>query len=113
MPAFTAHVVRIYRRVRTGTTAYREQTTGWVEVAAGVPCDLQPRTGDVGQEQYGRERSERRRGFFPTGTDLRVDDGVVVTSGSGPARYLVTLVADWGPPGDLEAELEETTETFP
>ena len=113
MPAIMPHVVTIYRRVRTGTTPYREQAIGWVEVATGVPCDLQPRAGDVGQEQYGRERADRRYGFFPTGTDLRADDGIVVTSGSGPTRYLVTRVADWGPPGDLEAELEETAEAIP
>jgi hypothetical protein len=55
----------------------------------------------------------KRRGFFTTGFDLHADDGVTVTVGpGGTGNWLVASVDDWGAPGDLEAELVETGESF-
>lgn len=109
------HVVSIYRPTTVTSPGYREKQRAWSSepVAKDVRCDLQPGPGDVSQEQYGRQPSERRVGFFPWGTDIRPDDGVVVTSGDGPPRYLVKGVRQWGPRWRIRAELEETTEAFP
>lgn len=105
------HRATIYRRVST-LTSERMQVTRWEAVATDVPCDIQPTSGQVDQEAYGRRSAQRVHAFFDTGTDLRPDDGVGVTAGPGPRRWLVKSAGDWGPPGDLEADLEETKERF-
>ncbi|MHB1170008.1 MAG: hypothetical protein ACYC28_12090 [Longimicrobiales bacterium] len=103
MPVVADHTVSIYRR-RDGA---------WELVRSGVQCDLQPVTGDVLQELYGRVIERQRRGFWDTGFDLREDDGVRVTAGPKPhGNWLVKAVNDWGAPGDLEADLVETGEDF-
>lgn len=112
MPAVTNHVVRVYRRAGGVTTPYREKVGRWQLVADGVECDIQPRAGRVEQDATGRTSVRTAAAFFPTGMDIRPDDGIEVVQGLGPARYLVVDASDWGPPGDLELELQETTEAF-
>lgn len=112
MPAVTNHVVRVYRRGTGVVSRYREKVTPWHLVADGVECDIQPKSGRVDQDPTGRLATRTATAFFATGTDIRQDDGIEVVEGLGPRRYLVTDASDWGPPGDLELELEETTETF-
>jgi hypothetical protein len=111
VPAVTNHRVTIYRRVPV-TTPDRARLTRWQRVAVNVPCDIQPASGSVQQEPYGRRATRRVRAFFASGTDLQPDDGLEVTAGIGPRRWLVADAGDWGPPGDLEADLVETDERF-
>lgn len=112
MPAVTHHVVRVFRRVGRATTPYREKVGGWQLVADGVECDIQPRTGQVEQGATGRTSARTAMAFLATGTDIRPDDGIEVVKGLGPKRYLVIDASDWGPPGDLELQLQETAENF-
>lgn len=113
------HKVTVYRRQSGAGGSYREKTSGWTEVASGVRGDIQPRArpaDGVDQRPYGRTGEEGRVAFFPTGTDIRRHDGLLVTEGTpegtGPTHFLVTAAHDWGAPGDLELELEETAESF-
>lgn len=64
----------------------------------------------------------RHRAWFETGWDIRVGDGVSFVKRENaygalvpidpPENFTVKQREDWGPPGDLELELEETSETF-
>lgn len=105
------HRATIHRRVST-LTPDRMQVTRWEVVATDVPCDIQPAGGAVDQQPYGRRSVQRAQWFSDSGTDLRPDDGVEVTAGPGPKRWVVASAGDWGPPGDLEADLEDTEERF-
>lgn len=107
------HTVTVYRRGVTGSTEFREQKTGWLEVATGVQGDLQPAGGQVFQEEYGEAPERRRRGFFDAGTDIKPGDGLAVTAGPGTGtRWIVDTADDWGAPGALEIECTETAEAF-
>jgi len=105
------HRVTIYRRAKK-LNSDRMKVTRWQVVARDVPCDIQPVGGSVEQEPFGRRAARRGFAFFASGLDLLPDDGLEVTAGPGAKRWIVATAGDWGPPGDLEAELEGTEERF-
>lgn len=115
MPRPAPYTVSLYRRGSAGASAYREQGAPWGGQAVGVECDIQPAGGEgLESTPYGQDAGISHHGFFDTGLDLRMGDGVVVTAGPGMVgqRFTVEVAHDWGAPGDLEVELRQTRETF-
>lgn len=124
MPAVTPYRATVYRRRSAGTGPGRQQLRAWDEVAgaAELSCDRQVASVALRKEPFGEMSESRHLAWFETGLDIRVGDGVCYVkredaTGSliaitPPESFVVKQREDWGPPGDLELELEETSETF-
>lgn len=121
MPAVTPYRATIYRRRNTGTGPGRQQLRTWDEVYAELPCDRQVVSGDLAAQPFGRMAQSVHRAWFETGRDVRVGDGVLYVKREDaglliaidpPEGFIVKQREDWGDPGDLELELENTGETF-
>jgi hypothetical protein len=109
-----SHVVSVYRAIPTGVEDdFGTPETTWTLVAADVGADLEPRSGGIEQGEVGRTVEARWSGMFPPILELRVDDAVVVTSGPGPTRFLVSSILPHGEHWDLRADLDVTTEVIP
>lgn len=106
------HEVSIYRKGFGDPDSEGMSVESYAVVEQAVGANLQPITGAVRPTPAGREVEAQWRGFVSAGTDIQVDDGVLVTSGVGPTRYKVTEVGDQGPPWDIELLLELTEERF-
>lgn len=89
--------------------------------APGIPCNLQPLTGSVRQAAAGREVDATWQGFFPPGTTITADMGLVVTEvfdggewkpppAGHPKTFRVRPVGWQGGRWDVEAMLGHTDE---
>lgn len=114
MPRVAPYTVSLFRRGASGTSEYREQHAAWQPRVAGIDCDIQLARGEVEPTPYGQEAGASHNGWFDTGLDLVVGDGVKVEAGPGMVgqRFTVETAHDWGAPGDLEVELKQTQEVF-
>lgn len=79
------------KRAVEATSASREVTNTWPDLAVNVRASVQPRSGYFRQREQGKETSSEYRAFFAKGTDVRAGDRVV----AGGVTYLVTFVADY------------------
>ena len=112
----------VYRRRQTGTTAGRQQTRVWDKVGASVPCEVQPVSGRLESQPFGVTAEGRDKGWADSGTDVREGDGFSIVQRldnngvwqavNPPTNYVVHKGMDWGAPGELELELERTSESF-
>lgn len=106
------HMVSIYRKGFSDPDNTGRPAEFYSAVVEAVNANLQPITGAIRPTPAGREVEAEWRGFVSAGTDIQVDDGVLVTSGVGPTRYKVAEVGPQGPPWDIELLLELTKEQF-
>jgi len=106
------HLISIYRKSVGAKDATGAAATTWTSIATGVSANLQPMTGSVKPKAVGRDTEAIWKGFVPAGTDVQVDDGILVTTGVGPSRFLVGFEAPEGAPWDIELHLEDTEIEF-
>lgn len=78
------------KRAVEATSASREVTNTWPDLAVNVRASVQARSGSYRQAEQGQEAKSEYRAFFAKGTDVRAGDRVV----AGGVSYLVTFVAD-------------------
>jgi hypothetical protein len=112
------HTVSQYRRAEPAAQAspYADASAGsaWGgPVAVDVGCNLQPLTGSVRESAAGAEVNADWKGFFPSAIALEAGDGLVVTDGVGPQRFLVQQVGAQGGRWDTEALLSSVVEAIP
>lgn len=107
--------VDVYRRKTTGASEHREQQRVLDPISFDVECDIQLQAGSVGQEGHGRDIRREYDVYFPSGSDVRPDDRLLVVEGVGPTvskRLRVTSAFDWGDPGGVDGEAVENQEDF-
>lgn len=115
MPVVTPYEVKVYRRAVGPLDARRRRTESWDATGLEhVPCDIQPRSGQLEELPFGLGVEGTHHGFYATGLDIRTGDGLLVTSVAKPGadRFLVEQAFDWGAPGDLELALSVSDEDF-
>lgn len=107
------HVIDVLKEQPLTATSRGRRRSSWEVVEAGVRCSLEPVSADLVPEAGGQRAAQRWRGFIPRGIPMAANQGVVNTSGGGPARFRVISVADHGSGWDLVVELVSTEEVFP
>lgn len=106
------HTVDIYRpEVTEGDRGADERRYQLHE--SGVGCNLQPASGGLRAQTWGREREVSWQGFFPEGTDIREADALKVTDGVGPMTHEVVFVGEQGGEWDVEVDLGSLKESLP
>jgi hypothetical protein len=106
------HVVTLYRPGVSGANDRGRRRTGWTQVVAGVRGTIVPGAGELEGEVSGQVSHAAARGSFLPGSGFQVGDGVRVTEGPGPARYIVQAVADFGSTWGARVDLAATLESF-
>jgi len=73
--------VTIKRPAKTRDAADGSTKTGpWSTVATGVPLLVQPISERARLKDFGREVEGEYAGFAIAGTDVQIDDGIIVTA---------------------------------
>jgi hypothetical protein len=94
----------------------------WDKIGALVPCEAHPASGALEVQQFGVVAQSRERMWFDSGWGFKAGDGISIVQRvdkfgnlqavNPPRNYLVERDHDWEEPGELELEVERTTESF-
>lgn len=110
------HRVSVYRQTTVSGTG-GAQHKDYALSATGVEVNIQVLAGRVIAEAYGSESEQRADMFFEKDADVRLGDGILVTSAlqdgrNVPERWEVSSVAPRGPSFKLAVEAEISAEKF-
>jgi hypothetical protein len=106
--------VTIRRATRTRDAADGSSVATWATIASGVRLAIQPLTERLRQRDWGREVTGDSVGFAAAGTDLQIDDGILVTAGpyAGQAFRVTDQLPRLTGPAHRQVALTRTDETF-
>lgn len=103
MQSFLRDSVTIQRATPASATSEGDITETYPNTYTGVAADIQPLRGSRRVQEQGKVTPSTHRGFFASGTDVRVNDRVVL----GSSTLVVTFVADYR--HHLECDLAKVT----
>lgn len=105
-PIVRSHKVSIRRITGAGTLQRGGgRVAAYSVVAVNVPCNIQPRSGDIRETTFGKQPQSVHRIFMAHDQDIQRDDELEVTEGTYAETFLrVLFVGTIGDPWDTEID---------